>query len=164
MNHINAKAINRGDWKNKIIRVFLPYTLFETAFIWTYENVTLGSYFLDTVGIKPNYWYIGILTTSYFVFWIVILNQWMYHHRYWILSLVSATLLLFGDALHAEQAISFLIGVMISDLYTKTKKLADRKSMIVITFAVGICLLALKQIPFVRGQEGTHLCFLYKCV
>ena len=62
-----------------------------------------------------------------------------------------------ANGLRAEQAISFLVGVWVSDNYAKARKWL-MKPMILLTLMIGgTLLLATKQIPAIRMNEGEIL-------
>lgn len=144
--------------------MFLQHALFETAFIWYYDEFSVAAYLMDITCLKPHYWYLGILLIEYIAFWIVSLNAKTYQNRYWILGTVGILIFIFGGALYAEQAASFLVGVMISDCYEKCKEISESKASTLGLALIGIVLLASKQFPFMRVYEGAHIWFLIQMI
>lgn len=143
-----------------MLRVFIPYTLFETLLIPYYGDFDVTDYLLDITCLDPRYWYFGILLVGYFAFWLCILNDQMYKYRYWILGAFAIAVFFIRDAIYAEQALSFMVGVFISDKYERIKQWADKNLTLAITAVLGIALLAVKQIPLVRAYEDTYLWYL----
>lgn len=123
----NTRKMNGGYWKHRLFRVFIPYALFETILIPYYGDFRVADYLLDITCLVPRYWYFGVLLVGYFTFWICIINSKTYKYRYWILGVFSCAVFLIRDALYAEQAASFMVGVVISDSYEHVKKTADKK-------------------------------------
>lgn len=119
-------------------------------------------YLLDITCIRPRYWYMCILLVCYFFFWLTTLSETFYRYKYFVLGGMSLAIFIFGDvvgSLHSEQAISFIIGVFISDIKNseKAKKLYNSKWTVIILGLVSLSLLALKQVSFIRDLDGTYM-------
>ena len=109
----------------------------------------------------PYYWYIDFMLLWYLVFYAVIRIPNLYSHRYSILGIVSLLVFIvgcaFNNGLRAEQAVSFFIGVWISDNYKKAKGKIIKNQMIAVLLIVGIALLGCKQVPAIRALENTAM-------
>lgn len=148
------KGIGGGYWKTKIIRVLLPYILVCVVVIicdaFTKNEMTI-----------PYYWYIDFMLLWYLFFYAVIRIPNLYSHRYAILGIISLLVFIvgcaFNNGLRAEQAVSFFIGVWISDNYKKAKEKIIKNQMIAVLLIVGIALLGCKQVPAIRALENTAM-------
>ena len=109
----------------------------------------------------PYYWYIDFMLRWHLVFYVVIRIPNLYSHRYSILGIVSLLVFIVGCAfnneLRAEQAVSFFIGVWISDNYKAAKGKIIKNRMIAVLLIVGIALLGCKQVPAIRVFENTAM-------
>lgn len=50
-------------------------------------------------------------------------------NRYWLLGLLSIGTFLFGSDLEAEQAIFFMVGILVSDYYQTVKQEAKKEQL-----------------------------------
>lgn len=57
-------------WKNRIIRVFIPYFILISLISCFSKNFDIRIYFLDILGIKTSYWYISFLLKQYILYYI----------------------------------------------------------------------------------------------
>lgn len=143
-----------GYWKTKIISVLLPYIMVCIVVIicdaFSKNEVTI-----------PYYWYIDFMLLWYLAFYAVIRIPNLYSHRYSFFGIVSLLVFFVGcalnDGLRAEQAVSFFIGVWISDNYKKAKGKIIKNQMIAVLLIVGIALLGCKQVPAIRALENTAM-------
>lgn len=152
MNHSSKKALGGGYWKHKIIRVLIPYFLVCILSV-TFDLLT------GTTVIIPYYWYLDFIFLWYVVFYAVIKIPNLYDHRYLVLGIVSISVFIIGcvlnNGLRAEQAISFLLGVWLSDNYEKIKSKVTSTYVIAAFLILSIALLSCKQIPTVRMLEDS---------
>lgn len=113
----------------------------------------------------PYYWYLDFMFFQYMVFYLIITIPKLYTKRYLALCIVSVVTFVWcsctGNGLRAEQAISFLVGVWISDNYEKVKKWLMNPLILMTLLVSGVLLLATKQIPAIRMQEGE---ILWQCI
>ena len=97
----------------------------------------------------------------YLVFYLIISIPGMYAKRYWILSVTSIMVFIActmaGSGLRAEQALSFLIGIWISDNYESAREVLTNKGILFTLVITGGVLLMTKQIPIIRIQGDTVL-------
>ena len=135
-------------WLTKLVRVTLPYLL-----------VALAVYIYDLCfGYKfefPYYWYIPFMFFWYVVFYFIAIIPFLYQHESFIFAVVSLFVFLFGNSLQSEQAVSFLIGILISNYDFKT--ITCKKRYLFLFLLVGIFLIGLKQLPVLRSIEGSYI-------
>ena len=144
------KGMEIGYWKPKTVRLFFPYAVVIIA-LRLYSAIE-GSEF-DF----PYYWFIDYILVWYAAFYIIAILPGLYARRYSALGIIGLVFFLLGGGLRAEQAISFLLGVWISDNTKRAEKVLTSKIMILCMAMVGAALLALKQVPIIRSYEDTHL-------
>ena len=154
MNLIRKRSLGGGYCRSKIIRVLIPYAIVSI--------VVITMQFLTRTKIEiPYYWYLDFMFFQYLVFYLIIAIPKLYTKRYLVLCVVSVVTFVWcsctGNGLRAEQAISFLVGVWISDNYEKAKKWLLNPMILMTLLISGTLLLATKQIPAVRMQEGKIL-------
>lgn len=154
---INLLKYTQKYWKSKLFRVFLPYAFFITIITILSGEFNLKTYLLDILCINPSYWYLGILLFSYLIFFIISISSKIYRYKYIIIFLSSVFIFFVGSSIWAEQAISFLIGIYISDNREKVKSLFSKLAIQISLFAVGAILLCLKQISVIRVLDGTFM-------
>lgn len=143
-----------GYWKSKIIRVLIPYVIVST--------IMVAMQFLVGAEIEiPYYWYLDFMFFQYIVFYLIIRIPKLYAKRYLVLCIVSAVTFILctltGNGLRAEQAVSFLMGVWISDNYKKVRKCLTNIWILIGLILVGATLLIVKQIPEIRIYEDNAL-------
>lgn len=142
-------------WRKRLITVFLPYCIMQSIIYWPFHRFTINSYLLDIALISPKYmygWYLNFLLVNYIVFYLLIKCKVLTKYKIQIMGIVSLLFLLYADSLRAEQALSFLLGIIISEY--KNKKFIER----FLNWKIGIALiifstimLALKQIDIIRA-------------
>lgn len=112
----------------------------------------------DAVSI-PYYWYLDFILFWYLIFYAVIRIPNLYRYRYIVLGIASILVFVIGcilnNGLRSEQAISFLIGVWVSDNWDKAKTKLTKASALVLLLIISVILLVCKQVPFVRALEGS---------
>lgn len=154
LNESYKKKKSGGYWKSKIIRVLIPYAIVSLVVITTQ--------FLTRTKIEiPYYWYLDFMFFQYLVFYLIISIPMLYTKRYLVLCVVSTVTFIScsctANGLRAEQAISFLVGVWVSDNYAKAKRWLLNPMILLTLMIGGTLLLATKQIPAIRMHEGEIL-------
>lgn len=136
-------------WSTKIARVILPYLLIC-------EIVAVVGVVAPIIG-NPNWynWYLFYLLKCYVVFFGMAKIPILYKHRYLCLGIMAFVVVVFSNELEAEQGLSFLIGIWISDNKEKSEKFFNNYAIIFGLFAMGGIFLAAKQTGFVRDFMGT---------
>lgn len=136
-------------WKNKLVYIWFPYLivlLFSVILNEAYgiEDFVFGAFLLK---IRICYgWYLQFLFASYIIFFLAVYLSQRFrnkHLKYWILGIASMGCLWLPNGIYAEQAASFLVGVLISD-FRLHKKTYPKWSLIVIGIVVYIGLLFVK--------------------
>lgn len=155
VSHINGKAWG-GYWKNKFNRLLAPYILIVLS-VFVVDFLTKRHFIL------PYYWYIDFQFFWYSIFFLIALIPLLYTHRFVALLLSSVAVFVFScittSGLRAEQAITFFIGILISE-NAWTKIILSKKKVICALLVFGCFLLACKQIPMIRMYEGTWFWYL----
>lgn len=123
-------------WKNKILGVWLPYlvvlaivVIFNPAYDIT--HFLRGSIFMENI--IPYGWYMQFLFAWYIGYFIAgVLTDWFHCKtvKYLVLGFISLVAFLLPKQLYAEQALSFLLGVVISD-FCLHKKTYPRKTVMI---------------------------------
>lgn len=154
LNESYKKKKSGGYWKKKVVRVLIPYLIVSM--------VVIGLQILCSFKIEiPYYWYLDFILFWYLVFYLIISIPGMYAKRYWILSVTSIMVFIActmaGSGLRAEQALSFLIGIWISDNYESAREVLTNKGILFTLVITGGVLLMTKQIPIIRIQGDTVL-------
>lgn len=142
-----------GFWRKKILRIFIPYTLFISIKSIFLDNFSFSNYLLDIFFIHTSYWYIGYLIRWYIFFWLSSLFNEKY--KLSILSVGSLLSLCLLPEIEAEQSISFVLGVLVS-IKIENIRLLPNKSIYTIAISalvVGMSALAVKQLPVVRQND-----------
>ena len=153
MNHSSTKEWG-GYWKTKIVRVLIPYILvcFMVVLCDTLAGVDVYIH---------HYWYLDIMLLWYLVFYALIKVPNLYVNRNLVLGLASICVFVVGSILNnglwAEQAVSFFMGVWMSDNYEKIKKKMTDIRVIIALLIIGVVLLGCKQIPVIRALEDTAM-------
>lgn len=154
LNESYKKKKSGGDWKTKIIRVLIPYAIVLIV-------VITMQYLTRTKMEIPYYWYLVFMFFQYLVFYLIISIPMLYTKRYLVLCVVSTVTFIScsctANGLRAEQAISFLVGVWVSDNYAKAKRWLLNPMILLTLMIGGTLLLATKQIPAIRMHEGEIL-------
>lgn len=150
LNESYKKKKTEGYWKTKIIRVLIPYLIVCIAVISVQLLYNLKMQI-------PYYWYLDFILFWYIIFYLIIKVPRLYTKRYWILGIAGIVIFIICTGLRAEQALSFLIGIWISDNYEKARKTFTNNGVLVILMITGIVFLMMKQIPVIRIHVGETL-------
>ena len=148
-------------WRNRIIRVFIPYFILISIISCFSDNFNLKNYLFDIFGIKTSYWYIAFLLKQYILYYIA--TRFFYQFRLQIIFIISIISIFILPNIEAEQGLSFLLGVLISENYNKvcSNRFLMRNILIFTFFCIGTIFLAIKQLPIIREYEN-H--FIYNWV
>lgn len=104
-------------WKNRIIKVFIPYFILITIISLFEKDFSIKEYILDILGIKTSYWYIAFLLRQYIIYYIT--TRFFYRYRLYILFVISFIFVFTLPNIEAEQAFSFYLGLFSSEYYSK---------------------------------------------
>lgn len=137
--------------------MFIPYFILISIISCFSSNFNIKNYLLDIFGIKTSYWYIAFLLKQYILYYIA--TRFFYKFRLQIILVVSIVLTFTQPNIEAEQGLSFLLGVLISENYNKvcSSKLLTKNVLIFSFFCIGTIFLAIKQLPIIREYEGHYI-------
>lgn len=153
----NIVSVGGGYWRNKLIRVYFPYFVILLVILFT--SAIQGD--IQVI----QYWYLTFILLWYVVFYLIIKIRVLNKYKYLILCITSVCVFVFSNySLWVEQAISFTVGVFISDNLRKSKDIITNKFSVVLFFLVGSVLLALKQLPGFREMEDSLLWYLIQLI
>lgn len=151
------KSGTKSYWAKKIKRVFIPYFVVISILAMYKSNVSLQSYLLDIFGIKTSYWYIGYLVKWYVLFWLA--SRFAFKCRMAILGCCALAFLFILPNIEAEQSLSFVFGVWVSDNVDKVVRLSRKQICYIglLTFVIGTAFLAIKQLPEIRAHIDDYV-------
>ena len=143
-----------GFWWKKVKRVLLPYALIITLVYVFEQKWDLVSYLLEITGLRTSFWFIAFMVKWYIAFWVT--TKFIPRYRLVIMGLFAIMVLLLSPEIEAEQALSFLLGVICSEKIQCVKCFSKRQLAViaVVNFLAGGFFLAFKQLPMVRQYEG----------
>ncbi len=143
-------------WQKKILRVVLPYALFRFVCLLVNFDTNWLDFLLDIVCYKSSYWYIDFTMRCYLVFWIG--RKYFAKHTILILMIFSLYTFFAMDALRAEQALSFPLGVLVSLKYDYIQEWSKSKLYVLMSLfgLVGMTSLVIKQFAYIRSLQGTN--------
>lgn len=147
-----------GFWQKKVKRVLLPYGIAITLlYVFLHKSSWGLSYLLEIFGIQTTYWFIAFLMKWYIVFWVT--TKFILRWRMIAMSLCAFLVLVMLPEIEAEQALSFLLGVVCSEKLKNVKSLSKSKLAIItiLGFVIGVLFLTIKQLPVVRQYEGEFI-------
>ena len=154
-------------WLKKTIKIFVPFVFVQGVYwiisYWLHENTTTFFGFFE----HPLIWYLEYLFLCYAVFYLGLSfhNKTLKWGLYLLFTIAS---LLFLKEIMAEQALSFVGGVLFYQLTVSHKRWVlrikeslqrDKTRYIFsgVLFIVSITMLTLKQTSFIRSFEGTFV-------
>lgn len=103
------------------------------------------------------YWYVVYQLLCYTAFYFVI--KYASKYRIKLLLLCSLISFLFLPEIMAEQSLSFVVGVWISDNKIRLNEITNKKYclLLCIFLAIGLMFLAVKQMPDIRSFQDTPI-------
>lgn len=146
-----------GYWPKKLVRVLLPYLMIIAA-MWVISTL------LENEFVCPQYWYIRFVFFWYIIFYLLIAIPGVYKWRYLILGIAAIYVLVQGNYLQSEQAVSFLMGVLISDVGNKEIAKRIKSFRLMPLLFAGLFLLVAKQIPAIRALDGTLIWYIIQMI
>lgn len=144
--------------EEKVLRVIFPYVLFRMIWLMIDGSILDGSAYFSIVNCShSSFWYIDYLVRCYIAFYI---SNKLLNGKYKLLLLLLFAIYSFLclSSLCAEQAFSFLVGVIVSERKRVIDCVPFRKVCFYNSFLLllGIGCLALKQLSFMRDLSNTH--------
>lgn len=147
-------------WKKRILSVFLVYALFELFMLPIRKDWNgIIPFLLDITCIKTKAWFLHYLLILYVCYWLI--NRFTHKREIKVVCwvIIAVLTLIFGSDLEREQAISFALGILMSEEKEKIIIcLEKRNTMIMVTglsFTVSFVFLFLKHMAFIRSLFGT---------
>mgnify|MGYP000165746663 FL=1 len=154
LNESYKKSGLKGFWRKKLLRVALPYVLFRLLWMMIHGTIMDWHVWWSIVNCGgTSFWYIDYLVHCYIAFWIA---NGICKGKYKLIMLSLFAVYSF-TLLCAEQALSFYLGVLLSEKMQITDKLNNKRlyAVLAILAAVGIGCLAIKQLPMIRELGDT---------
>lgn len=150
------KGVN-GFVKGRLSKVWIPFALFYICSQMLRDRLIFSDMLLELFSIKQGLWYVHYILRCYIVFWIAF--RFFYKYR-WIVFIAFSVYTFFGmDEIRAEQSLSFIAGIFISERFDSLLAMTKKKMIIVMLIMglIGIISLAVKQMPWVREMSGTYV-------
>lgn len=152
-------------WKKRLGRVYFPYLVAIIVFAiiqcWSFKKMFLG-----LLCVYNPYWFITFILECYIAFWLT--AKLIPAYRVPLIAVFSLLVICLMPELQAEQAFSFLIGVLLSE---NKEKLNDFRKcdwlyllVCMSLVIIGIAFLGFKQIPAVRVMSGTVAMNIIQCL
>ena len=142
-------------WKSKFNKIWIPYAIVLTVCtIWSssFKPYVIVQYCL----IDSPFWYISFLFYNYILFYVCHKYKFLYKYRFAIFHVFAFILFAFDTRIRAEQCLSFVTGMWISDYKNLVCKSLSNKKTVLCTIILLSCISAsalfLKQMPTFRGQ------------
>ena len=103
-------------WKNKFSKIWIPYiiVLIVLTFI-ARSDVNWWQLLFEAVGINSRFWFVSFLLYNYLLFYVCYKSTRIYEYRYFLMGVFALCIFLFDNRIRAEQALSFMSGVFLSD-------------------------------------------------
>lgn len=141
-------------WQKRVKRVLLPYAIVITIVYVCLQKWDLVSWSLEITGLRTSFWFIAFMVKWYIAFWVT--TRFLQHYRMTAMGLLAIAALFLLPNIEAEQAMSFLLGVICSEKIQVVKRFSKRElaAIAVVGLVTGVAFLALKQMPAVRQYEG----------
>lgn len=136
-------------WTNRFVRVVIPYWM--TLFIFDLWNQQPQRFVANLLCLGDIHWFVQYVVVLYIIFYFT--YKFCHKWRYIILSVLAFSSLIYCPCLQAEQAFSFLVGILISENKNYFEK--NRRVLVIGAFILGFLFLALKQIEFIRMRVDT---------
>lgn len=139
-------------WTKRIISIYIPYLIVQVLLYWRTNYSSLRGVVFDFLLLDskhPNGWYLRFLIVWYITFFAVFVLNFLNDKKYYLLMVVALVFLWKGNVLEAEQAFSFIAGVIIAEKSIVVKML-QKKETIIGHFTVGMMFLLLKQVDLIR--------------
>ena len=137
-------------WKNKILRILLP------CLIWSFLFLPLSQILYDKIYWFHRYWFIEYIFLWYILFWFT--KRFATRYSEYIMLLAAVISFFVFPNIRAEQALSFILGVIFSSHIDSFAKYQSHLFIIVaiVLLVCGLMCLGVKQLHFIRqyGEES----------
>jgi len=150
-------------WSRKIIKLWLPYSIvLILIYLLTNKKIVSFEFLLDITFINSSFWYMSFLIYNYAIFYFTHSCKFIKKYKYIILIIFNIIIFVSCPNIMAEQSLSFLTGIIISDYKNSFLSLTNKNNFnnyIFILLVISIIILLLKQLPSYRNfeSEGENL-------
>ena len=145
-----------GFWKKRLCRVYIPYLLVAILYAivnqWDFQKCLL-----NFTCVNSPYWFVTYIIECYVAFWFF--SKYLTKYRIETLSIVALSTVFLLPELQAEQALSFVSGIILSEYNRISERLEQKQyysRVCIMAAIIGFSFLAFKQLPLVRA-EATNL-------
>lgn len=142
------------------MHVLLPWWIIYLLFLQDWGNVT-GWDFVGYLSLTHivHAWYLQYLFLWYVVFWLTHRFGVLYRWRYAVMGVAALVIFICWGNIQAEQAVTFVLGVWISDNKARIAEYAEAKKRCWLFgfCAVAIVSLGIKQIPAIRDALDSYV-------
>lgn len=154
---LNESWTNNGKrywWRKRIMNVVIPYAAVKSIFLAINGDFNIIDYFTDIFLLRPQHpygWYLNYLLLWYVIFYVVMRLNIDKKNKLITFGLISIILFVVCGEIRAEQSLSFLTGILLSEFKesNEIKKYMNWKwGSALIVF--GCVFLALKQTEVIR--------------
>lgn len=143
-------------WSKRFIRLWIPYAI-VICILTLIDGHTFKWFILNICLFQCPFWFIKYIVIWYVIFWFV--SRFTPNYRNEILLAIGISLIFLTYGVKGEQALSFPIGVILSNKKKKLEfgKIKIDSKYIFGLFFLGITFLILKQIGWYRSIESKIL-------
>ncbi len=148
-----------GFWRKKVLRIVIPYLVWIPLYHIIMRISPIG---LPTqIQVIPRYWFIEYLVLAYVIFYFAFKHIKKYIIP--IIIIIGIISFITTNNLRAEQAFSFLCGILLSLNKSSFEKQSNKTVQIIaITlFLIGITALLVKQLPMLRVYDLESIQFRF---
>ena len=141
-------------WKNKFTKIWVPYAVVLSVAKCCNEASFEPHVLLQYLCIDSPYWYVSFLFYNYLLFYACHKVKWLYKYRYILFVLWGCMLFLFDTRIRAEQILSFVSGMWLSEnkeyVYGLLLKKRNCACAFAVLLSVSTMALVVKQLPSLR--------------
>ena len=102
-------------WKKKIIHILFPWWIIYFLFLQDWNHINGWDILGNMTLLDTTCWYLQYLFLWYIIFYVTHKYQILHEKRYIIMSLVAFVIFSCWGNIQAEQAVTFIIGMWISE-------------------------------------------------
>lgn len=112
-------------WSKRISKVWLPYVLI-VVMLAPLKWISVEDFILQIICIKSMYWFVPYIMACYILYWFS--SRFFPKWRLVIFFIVGSASIIFMPELQAEQALSFPVGVLLSEYKEHCRNLLNDKN------------------------------------
>lgn len=162
LNESWKKVGEKNWWRKRFWAVFIPYFLVQCLFYWPFHSFEIVEFIKDITMIEPKYhngWFLNYLLVWYFCYYFVMRVDLLRNRKIVIFTTLSLLMFFSLPEIKAEQSLSFLIGVIISEKKDLIKGFIKCEYAALFLFC-GILFLAFKQLSVIRAAHQLVINFI----